>query len=282
MRFIDLFAGLGGFHLALRNLGHTCVFACEVDETLRAVYEKNYGMKPAGDIRAIDAVDIPTHEILCAGFPCQPFSKAKDGQPGLEDPKLGDLYLQILRVVHHHHPLFLILENVPNLERHDDGQTWERIKKLLEAEDYDVSIRKLSPHEFGIPQIRERIYIVGSLGPLNGFKWPEKTNTAVSIHNILDQRPPEAQVLSRPKRFYATVHLNPLRMSSEAGTIGQEVIQHLEALLGSKVEVTLEVAAESPVDGFPDNVVRMVTENARTLKFDNSGLRKSEVVPNRP
>ena len=188
MRFIDLFAGLGGFHLALRNLGHECVFASDIDETLRSTYYKNFGMRPHGDIREVAVESIPRHDVLCAGFPCQPFSKARDySEPG--DPELSELYLQILRVIRHHHPKFLILENVPNFEKHEDGQTWERVQDLLRDEGYSVRLEKLSPHEFGIPQIRQRIYIVGSRSSLSQFRWPSKTNTDVSIDSVLDSYP---------------------------------------------------------------------------------------------
>lgn len=88
LRFIDLFAGLGGFHLALEQLGHRCVFASELDPKLRDLYKDNFGVEVAGDIRQVEAADVPEHEILCAGFPCQPFSKA-GGQSGLEDPRWG-------------------------------------------------------------------------------------------------------------------------------------------------------------------------------------------------
>ena len=118
MRFVDLFAGLGGFHLALRRLGHTCVFACEVDETLRTLYEKNFGTQCAGDIRKIREIDVPPHDILCAGFPCQPFSKAGD-QDGLGDRELGGLYKDMLRIIRFHKPRFLILENVPFVGKDD-------------------------------------------------------------------------------------------------------------------------------------------------------------------
>ena len=195
MRFVDLFAGLGGFHLALKKLGHTCVFACESDETLRQVYEQNFGMKPAGNIRAIDATAVPAHDILCAGFPCQPFSKA-GSQDGFEDPELGDLYNDILRIIHRHHPRYLILENVPNLQNHDEGKSWEKIRQLLVHEGYHVSPpKKLSPHHFGTPQIRERIYIVGSTEPLGDFAWPEHTSPdgQASIRTILDREPAEAR-----------------------------------------------------------------------------------------
>ena len=192
MHFIDLFAGLGGFHLALKNLGHKCVFASEIDETLRTTYYKNFGMRPSGDIRDVELESIPRHDILCAGFPCQPFSKARDySEP--EDAELSELYLQILRVIQHHHPKFLILENVPNFEKHEEGQTWEKVQDLLRREGYSVRLAKLSPHEFDIPQIRQRIYIVGSLSSLDQFRWPEKPKTDVSIHSVLDSCPEEAR-----------------------------------------------------------------------------------------
>lgn len=194
MRFVDLFAGLGGFHIALKSLGHECVFASEIDGTLRDLYKKNFGVEAAGDIREIDAADIPPHDILCAGFPCQPFSKARD-YSSAEDSELSRLYLEILRIIRYHRPAYLILENVPNLEKHDDGETWKKIERLLGAERYDVRREKLSPHEFGIPQIRERIYIVGSLAPLDGFSWPNKSKAQVSIESVLDHRPAGARAL---------------------------------------------------------------------------------------
>lgn len=197
MRFIDLFAGLGGFHLALRNLGHTCVFACEIDETLRNLYERNFGIRPAGDIRHIVPSEIPGHDILCAGFPCQPFSKAGN-QEGLDDPELGDLYEYMLRIIHYHKPLYLILENVPNLQNHNEGKTWDKIAFLIRKEGYDVKPpKKLSPHHFEIPQIRDRIYIVGSTNALDSFDWPQSTSITPSIHTVLDHDPSEARRLSK-------------------------------------------------------------------------------------
>lgn len=189
-----MFAGLGGFNLALGKLGHECVFATEIDEGLRDLYEKNFGVKPSGDIREVNEREIPGHEILCAGFPCQPFSKA-GMQPGLRDRDFGRLYREILRIVGYHHPKFVILENVPNLQLHNDGKTWKKIERLLRQEGYDVSIRKLSPHHFGVPQIRERIYIVGSLSPLDGFAWPEPLSPrpSFSIRGVLERKPADAR-----------------------------------------------------------------------------------------
>ena len=109
MRFIDLFAGLGGFHVALERLGHRCVFASELDPNLQQLYEKNFGIHPHGDIRTVPVDQVPQHDILCAGSPCQPFSKAGD-QQGFDCPKWGDLFEHVLRVLRHHKPQYIILE----------------------------------------------------------------------------------------------------------------------------------------------------------------------------
>lgn len=195
MRFIDLFAGLGGFHLALKQLGHQCVFASEIDTELRDLYKKNFGIKPEGDIRNVDVLKIPKHEVLCAGFPCQPFSKA-GRQDGLADPELGELYKYILEIIHHHNPHYFILENVPNFEMHDDRQTWKHIKSLFENEEYEVQISKLSPHQFGIPQIRERVYIVGSSQGLHNFQWPTPDlNPATTVEDYLIHNPENSRKL---------------------------------------------------------------------------------------
>lgn len=197
MRFIDLFAGLGGFHLALRRLGHSCVFACELDPVLRATYQLNFGMEPAGDIRSISTDDVPPHDILCAGFPCQPFSKAGE-QQGLDCERWGNLFNSVSRIIRRHRPRFVILENVANLERHDGGRTWKaRLRRRLLDAGYDVDARLLSPHQFGIPQIRERFFIVASRSGLDSFSWPcEHSIGELSIRSVLDRNPPEAMRLS--------------------------------------------------------------------------------------
>ncbi len=196
MRFIDLFAGLGGFHLALSRLGHECVFASELDDRLRELYEKNFGIRPAGDIRTVQIGTIPAHQLLCAGFPCQPFSKA-GSQHGKNCPKWGDLFGYVLKILRHRKPRFLLLENVPNLSKHNDGDTWNSMRTALRRAGYDVSEQRLSPHQFGIPQVRDRIYIAGSRAGLNGFAWPTATRTPTSIVTALDDQPDEARPLSR-------------------------------------------------------------------------------------
>ncbi|MFL5627191.1 MAG: DNA cytosine methyltransferase [Ktedonobacteraceae bacterium] len=196
MKFVDLFAGLGGFHLALRRLGHTCAFACEINKGLQQLYQLNFGITPRGDIREIPVTDIPSHDILCAGFPCQPFSKA-GGQQGLAHPKWGDLFEYVMQIITYHKPLYLMLENVPNLEKHDRGNTWRKMKATLEHEKYAILDERLSPHRFGIPQIRERMFIVGCRTGLQNFSWPDETpHTSLSIMTALEHNPSDARRLS--------------------------------------------------------------------------------------
>lgn len=197
LRFIDLFAGLGGFHLALKGLGHKCVFACEIDEGLAALYEKNFALRPYGDIRTLDISTVPAHDLLCAGFPCQPFSKA-GGQEGLECPQWGDLIDYVVAILRNQKPRYFIIENVPNLVRHRQGETWRTIEHRLRLGGYSVSDGILSPHQFGVPQIRERAFIVGRRGGLDHFCWPEpRKPVALSIHSVLDRNPRNAKPLSK-------------------------------------------------------------------------------------
>lgn len=195
LKFADLFAGLGGFHQALEGLGHTCVFASELNSGLADLYEKNFGIRPHGDIReAID--DVPPHDILCAGFPCQPFSKAGE-QLGFDCPQWGDLFNYVLQILDKHKPSYLLIENVPNLLRHDGGRTWGKIKARLEELGYEVDKKKLSPFMFGVPQVRERAIIVGSRTGLRDFSWPEPTHQLdqVTIKSVLDENPKDARPL---------------------------------------------------------------------------------------
>lgn len=204
LRFADVFAGLGGFHAALAALGHECVFASELEDDLCDLYERNFGLQPQGDIRA-SWKNVPDHDILCAGFPCQPFSKA-GWQKGVACPHSGDLFDYIIKIVANRHPEFLLLENVPNLVKHKGGQTWLQMQKNLRNQGYSVDCKILSPVMFGVPQKRDRAIIVGrriDCGGLTGFTWPEPTHTEndVAISSILDVLPNEAMLL--PAAFHS-------------------------------------------------------------------------------
>lgn len=197
LRFIDLFAGLGGFHQALDALGHECVFACERDKKLAELYEKNFGIKPHGDIRELDLSSIPNHDILCAGFPCQPFSKAGD-QRGFKCRQWGDLFEYLIYILCLHKPEYFIIENVPHLVRHRQGKTWQSIIRDLRIAGYSVDDKLLSPHHFGIPQIRKRAFLVGCRSGLASFTWPEPPPYGkLSIHSVLEEHPKDAKSLSR-------------------------------------------------------------------------------------
>lgn len=199
MRFIDLFAGLGGFHQALTGLGHECVFASEINSELADLYERNFGVRPMGDIKSTHT-EVPAHDILAAGFPCQPFSKAGD-QLGFDCPQWGDLFDYVVRIIERHEPSYLIIENVPNLLRHDGGKTWRRVHDRLSALGYDVEAEKLSPFMFGVPQTRERAIIVGARDGLESFEWPKPTHSmaGLDVRSILDVRPTDARAL--PDQF---------------------------------------------------------------------------------
>jgi len=195
VRFIDLFAGLGGFHVALSGAGHECVFASELDPGLRDLYKQNFGIEPKGDIRKVALEDIPKHDILCAGSPCQPFSKA-GSQPGYDCPKWGDLLEYVIAILKHRKPRYFILENVPNLGRHDHGSTFQALRDSLADAGYETEFDYLSPHHFGVPQVRERIFIVGSRKSMSTFKSPRpKTIPKPALTRILDINPADAKMV---------------------------------------------------------------------------------------
>jgi DNA (cytosine-5)-methyltransferase 1 len=194
-KFIDVFAGLGGFHVALDGLGGKCVFAAEWQAHLQDLYFENFGIRPQGDIREVTPTSVPDHDVLCAGFPCQPFSKAGE-QLGFECTRQGDLFFNVAAIIKAKKPRYFILENVPNLLQHDGGKTFQRIKDILTDLGYAVDAQRLSPHQFGIPQIRERVYIVGSRTGLGDFNWPVPTNKPTSINTVLEHQPMDAKRLS--------------------------------------------------------------------------------------
>ncbi|MCB9033373.1 MAG: DNA (cytosine-5-)-methyltransferase [Chitinophagales bacterium] len=196
-KFIDLFAGIGGFHLALDAFGATCVFASEWDKYAAKTYQENFNFKPFGNITKIVEQDIPTHDILCAGFPCQAFS-ISGKQKGFEDTR-GTLFFDIARIVNYHQPKVLFLENVKNLVKHNSGKTLKTIKNTLESLDYNVFLKVLNTSNFGLPQNRERVYIVGFHNSINSsnFKFPIPPNLQVCLEDILEDKPINAKIIER-------------------------------------------------------------------------------------
>lgn len=185
MRFIDLFCGIGGFHVALQHHGH-CVFASDIDAKCRDAYEANFAMTPAGDITAINAADIPAHDVLCAGFPCQSFSQAGNRQ-GMRDER-GRLFQEIVRVAAYHKPRLLLLENVPAILSLDGGVAAQAIVSELAAIGYETAIHTLNASHYGIPQSRKRVYFVATRGGMTLSQPPVPTNEAVCVRDVMDGR----------------------------------------------------------------------------------------------
>lgn len=173
MKFIDLFSGLGGFHVGLKNNGHECVFSCEIDADLRELYKVNHEIMPHDDIRTIDEVKVPAHDILCAGFPCQPFSLAGK-KKGAKCPASGKLIDHVVRIAKYHKPKFVLLENVPNVITIEDGLFWEYIQNAFQEIGYTLDFKIISPTDVGIPQNRKRVFIIGIRSDIDKrqFEWP--------------------------------------------------------------------------------------------------------------
>lgn len=199
-KFIDLFCGVGGFHQAMTSLGGECVFACDIDSDCRKTYQKNYGLEPAGDITKINEADIPEHDVLCGGFPCQAFSKAGK-QLGFKDKTKGTLFFDVMRIIDYHKPKYVLLENVRNLAAHDKGNTWKVIKTSLREAGYNVYNEPtiFSPHLIGVPQHRERVFIMAirkDIGSLPEFNFIENTKLCC-IDSILEDEVDEKYMLSK-------------------------------------------------------------------------------------
>ena len=170
-KFIDLFAGIGGIRLGFESVGGTCVFSSEWDASACETYKANFGEQPAGDITKVKSDDIPDFDILLAGFPCQPFSIIGDKE-GFNHETQGTLFFEIERILKDKNPAAFMLENVRNLTAHDNGNTFRVIRDHLQALGYHVYAKVLNALDFGVPQRRERIIIVGFLDDVN-FSFPE-------------------------------------------------------------------------------------------------------------
>jgi DNA (cytosine-5)-methyltransferase 1 len=192
MKFIDLFCGIGGFHQALSKLNFNCVFASDIDEKCRNSYKLNYNLIPEGDITKVDIKTIPKFDILCGGFPCQPFSKAGE-QMGFDDDR-GNLFFNICKIAEHHKPKYMILENVRNLATHDNGNTWKVIYNKIISMGYNTYSNPiiLNVLHFNIPQNRERVIIlckrrdIGDLPELPKIPKNPKLTLTTHIKDIID------------------------------------------------------------------------------------------------
>ena len=186
LKYADLFCGIGGFHTAAQNLKMECVFACDIDADCRKAYEANYGITPQSDIRTVTAGDIPDIDILVAGFPCQPFSII-GSMEGFSDAR-GTLFFELARIIEAKQPKAFLLENVRQLESHNDGKTLKRILEILRGLGYSVEYKILNALDFGLPHKRERILIAGFKGTASGFEWPETVKRRRTLADLLEKQ----------------------------------------------------------------------------------------------
>ncbi|MBM0867005.1 DNA cytosine methyltransferase [Staphylococcus auricularis] len=202
IKFIDLFAGIGGIRLAFEDKHTNCVFSSEWDKFSQKTYEANFGEIPCGDITNINASDIPEHDILLAGFPCQPFSKI-GSRKGFKDATQGTLFFDILRILEFHKPKAFLLENVTGLLQNDNGRTIEIIIKSLEEQGYNVQMKIYNSADFGLPQNRRRVYIVGFSSELNiDFQFPKEPNVFKPISSILEKDVEGYEISERLQKSY--------------------------------------------------------------------------------
>lgn len=176
IKFIDLFSGIGGFRIALESIGCMCVFSSEIDVAARETYKSNFNEYPSGDIFEISSEEIPEHDILCAGFPCQPFSIA-GRRLGFEDAR-GTLFFEVARIIRDKRPKAFILENVAGLVSHDNGMTLKVMEEILSNLGYNIEWNLLNAKHYGIPQNRNRWYCVGV----------DKNYREINLHDVFPKK----------------------------------------------------------------------------------------------
>ena len=204
LKIIDLFAGIGGIRLGFEKIGAECVFSSEWDKHAQDMYEENYGERPVGDINNVNPKDIPDHDFLLAGFPCQPFSIAGK-QLGFADTR-GTLFFNIEKILEEKKPYGFLLENVSRLVTHDKGRTFKVIIDKLEGLGYTVYYKVLNTIDFGLPQLRKRIYIVGFKDKIH-FQFPKPDGTKLTLEDILE---PEKDI---PNNYYVSEEIKKKRLS---------------------------------------------------------------------
>jgi len=292
-RFIDLFAGIGGFRVALESQGFEAVFACEWDGMAQKTYAANFGETPAGDIRSLKPEEIPSFDILCAGFPCQPFSiagvskKNALGRPhGFADETQGTLFFEILRLLAARKPEGFLLENVKNLASHDGGRTFQVILRKLESAGYHLKTSVLNASSV-LPQNRARVYIVGfrNRNVLNAFQFPVLANRNPCLSDILEKRVPEKYVLSNHLWNYLQEYKRKHELAGHGFGFGLADRKGITRTLSARYykdgsEILIPVRGKNPrrltprecarLMGFPDSFKIVVSDTQAYKQFGNS------------
>ncbi len=225
-KFIDLFSGVGGFRIAMQSLGGECVFSSEIDKYASQTYETNFGEEPFGDITKIPPADIPDHDMLCGGFPCQSFSIAGK-RKGLKDETRGTLFFNVAKIIEAKRPKAFFLENVKGLTHHDRGRTLKIILKVL-REDlgyYVPDPQVINAKDFGVPQNRQRIFIIGfrkDLG-ISDFEYPEPLNKKVCFGDVKEKEKVSVKYYLSTQ-YLTTLRRHKQRHADKGNGFGYEII----------------------------------------------------------
>lgn len=262
-KIIDLFAGIGGFHIAFENIGAKCVFASEWDKHARATYELNFKNKNpelfraenfVGDITQVDEKNIPDFDILTAGFPCQPFSNA-GFKKGFSDTR-GTLFFDIARIIKHKQPKAFFLENVRGLLKHDNGKTFAVIKKILEEDlGYSFYYQIIKASDYGVPQYRPRLFMVGFKNKNIKFKFPDPIPLKKTMSDIW-KAPCEKEVGFT------------LRVGGRKSNINDR--RNWDSYIVNGGVKVLSSKEGKRMQGFPDSFKFPVTENQAMKQLGNS------------
>ncbi len=294
-KFIDLFAGIGGIRLAYQNLGGKCVFTSEWNNFAKKTYEANFGEVPFGDITKISEKDIPDHDVLLAGFPCQPFSiagvskkNALGRKHGFLDETQGTLFFDIARIIKHKKPSAFMLENVKNLVSHDKGNTFKVIKNTLTELGYSIHYKVLDGKHF-VPQHRERIIIVGfrneKFKRKENFKFPELPEPTAKIKNILEKEIETKYTLSDKLWNYLQNYAAKHKAQGNGFGFGMTDLNGISRTISARYykdgsEILIPQSGINPrrltprecarLQGFPDEFIVPVSDNQAYRQFGNS------------
>ena len=294
-KFIDLFAGIGGIRLAFQNNSGKCVFTSEWDSFAKKTYEANFGEVPFGDITQISEKEIPDHDLLLGGFPCQPFSiagvskkKSLGRQHGFLDKTQGTLFFDIARIIEHKKPKAFMLENVKNLVSHDKKKTFKVITETLSELGYSLHYKVLDARYY-VPQHRERIIIVGFKRSVfkekETFRFPKPPNTNLAIRDILEKKVEDKYTLSDKLWNYLQEYKKKHQAKGNGFGFGLTDLNGVSRTLSARYykdgsEILIPQRGKNPrrltprecarIQGFPDNFLIPVSNNQAYKQFGNS------------
>jgi DNA (cytosine-5)-methyltransferase 1 len=294
-KFIDLFAGIGGVRLAWQELGGKCVFTSEWNNQAKKTYEANFGEVPFGDITKIKESDIPDHDVLLAGFPCQPFSIAGVSKKnalgrahGFLDETQGTLFFDLARIIQHKRPKVFMLENVKNLLSHDKGKTFKVISSTLKELGYSIHYKVLDGKHF-VPQHRERIIIVGFdlkvFKGKEGFAFPTLPDPGRSMREILEPKPDPKYTLSDKLWQYLQAYSDKHKAKGNGFGFGLVDLDGISRTISARyykdgAEILIPQKGKNPrrltprecarLQGFPDNFIIPVSDTQAYKQFGNS------------